>query len=485
MISFYLFRSNVLTAYPLYSREINAMILFMEEIYPKNHQEFLKWFRREEDCWDYLYKLRWPNGFACPICNHDKGWRKRRNLTECTSCHHETSITSGTIFQGTRKPLTLWFNVIWQLVSQKTGSSAQNLKDAMDFGSYQTTWSWLHKLRRAMVRPGRDRLKGEVEVDETFIGGKRSGRRGRGAYGKTLVVVATECLGKRCGRVRFRCIPAASEQYLLPFISDFIEPGSKIITDGWEGYHNLDKSVYPHEIKTIKGSGKQAHDLLPHVHLVDSLVKKWINGTHQGNIDPYHLPSYLDEFAFRFNRRLSTHRGKLFFRLIQQALITSPKPYKEIVKSKPTDGSNSLAQLVKDLNVNDKKVWALKKIRTVDPIVARSVRELSKLEPLKYIKITGDGVVASNIIEGTRNKKPIAKPFHPTAIGIHLIYDFQFKTLEFYEMNSASKGWGEKMVKAALRTLPQDWQPSLVMDCSDGFWDKMKSKYNHLDWLKI
>jgi len=306
----------------------------MDEIYPQTHQNFLDWFKSEDDCWQYLYKLRWPNGFRCLVCQNQKAWHKRRNLFECTNCHHETSITSGTIFQGTRKPLKLWFNVIWLVMSQKTGSSAQNLKDSMGFGSYQTTWTWLHKLRRAMVRRGREKLKGIVEVDETFIGGAREGKSGRGAIGKTLVVVATECLGKKCGRVRFQCIPFASEKYLLPFIDEYVEEGSKVITDGWEGYYNMDADKFQHETKTIKGSGKKAYELLPHVHLIDSLVKKWINGTHQGNIDPYHLPYYLDEFAFRFNRRFSSHRGKLFYRLIQQALTTPPKPYRDMVRSK-------------------------------------------------------------------------------------------------------------------------------------------------------
>lgn len=164
-------------------------------------------------------------------------------------------------------------NVIWHLVSQKTGVSAQNLKESMGFGSYETTWSWLHKLRRAMIRPGRDKLNGVVEVDETFIGGIKEGKRGRGAEGKTLVVVATECLGKKCGRVRFQCIHDASEKNLLAFINDYIEEGSKIITDGWVGYSNIDKKKYEHEVRSIKGSGLQAHDLLPHVHLVDSLLK--------------------------------------------------------------------------------------------------------------------------------------------------------------------------------------------------------------------
>jgi len=459
----------------------------MEELYPKNHPEFVKLFCNEEDCWEYLYKIRWPEGFVCPICNHGKGWRKRRNLIECSSCHHEASITSGTIFHGSRKPLLLWFNVIWQFVSQKTGASATNLKDSMGFGSYQTTWCWLHKLRRAMVRPGRDKLCGEVEVDETVIGGVRPGKRGRGAYGKTLVVVATECLGKKCGRVRFQCIPEASELYLLPFISNFIEPGSKIITDGWLGYNGVGKLGYEHEVRVIKGSGQQAHDLLPHVHLVDSLVKRWINGTHQGNIDPYHLPFYLDEFAFRFNRRLSSHRGKLFFRLIQQALATSPHPYKEIIKvtTKQKNKGNLLSKLIEDLNTDNKQVWALKKIKDIDPLIDQCVRNLSKLSPLRYIKITSDGIIASNQIEGSLNKIPLTKPFHPTVIGIHLIFDFQFKTLEFFEINSATKGWGEEMVKAALNRLPPDWKPTVVMDWSDGFWDKMKELYNHFTWLII
>jgi len=219
------------------------------------------------------------------------------------------------------------FHIMWWVVAQKTGASANNLMDFMGFGSYETAWSWLQKLRRAMVRPERNRLSGEVEVDETFIGGKEigTGKQGRGAETKTLVVVATECIGKQIGRVRFKCIPEASGKYLLQFIEENIEQGSTIITDGWKGYKSLTKSEkYKHEIKVISGSGKEAHELLPHVHLVDSLVKRWINGTHQGSISPKYLSYYLDEFAFRFNRKLSTYRGKLFYRLMQQAVDTPP-----------------------------------------------------------------------------------------------------------------------------------------------------------------
>lgn len=305
------------------------------ERYPKNFQEFLYQFKTEDDCWNYLFEMRWPDGFQCPKCNRDKYWVTGKKLIHCISCGHQASITSGTIFHGTRKPLLLWFHIIWWVVAQKTGASAHNLKDFMGFGSYETAWVWLHKLRRVMVRPDRDKLIGEVEVDETFIGGAEigKGKQGRGAETKTLVVVAAECKGKQIGRVRFRIIPEASGIELLSFIEDNIESGSTIITDGWSGYSSLSQSKhYNHKMKIISGSGQEAHELLPHVHMVDSLVKRWINGTHQGKVSAKHLPYYLDEFAFRFNRKLSTYRGKLFYRLIQQSIATSPKPLNELTK---------------------------------------------------------------------------------------------------------------------------------------------------------
>lgn len=307
-----------------------------QEHYPKDFQEFLVQFKSEEDCWNYIFEIRWPNGFTCPKCNdNNKYWLTEQKLIHCSSCGYQASVTGGTIFHGTRKPLMLWFHIMWWVVAQKTGASANNLMDFMGFGSYETAWSWLQKLRRAMVRPERDKLTGEVEVDETFIGGKEigTGNQGRGAETKTLVVVATECIGKQIGRVRFKCIPTASEIHLLEFIEENIEQGSTIVTDGWIGYNNLiDSEKYKHETRIISGSGKEAHELLPHVHLVDSLVKRWINGTHQGSISPKYLSYYLDEFAFRFNRELSTYRGKLFFRLMQQAVDTPPHPFKKMTK---------------------------------------------------------------------------------------------------------------------------------------------------------
>jgi len=181
------------------------------EQYPRHFQEFLAQFKNENDCWNYIFQIRWPNGFVCPKCSGNKYWLTEQKLIHCSFCGHQSSVTGGTIFHGTRKPLLLWFHIMWWVVAQKTGASANNLMDFMGFGSYETAWSWLQKLRRAMVRPERNRLSGEVEVDETFIGGKEigTGKQGRGAETKTLVVVATECIGKQIGRVRFKCIPGS------------------------------------------------------------------------------------------------------------------------------------------------------------------------------------------------------------------------------------------------------------------------------------
>lgn len=305
------------------------------EFYPRDFQEFLAQFPNETDCWQYLIAIRWPEGYVCLQCHSQKYWLTSKHKIHCSACGKEFSITSGTIFQESKKPLLLWFHIMWWVVAQKTGASAHNLKDFMGFGSYETAWLWLHKLRRAMVRVSREKLTGVVEVDETYIGGEEigTGKQGRGAEEKSLVVVATECIGKQIGRVRFKIIADASGENLMSFIKDNVESGSTVITDGWSGYTSLSQiKEYEHIEKVISGSGKQAHDLLPHVHMVASLVKRWINGTHQGKISAKHLEYYLDEFAFRFNRKLSTHRGLLFFRLMQQAVSNLPSTYNDIIR---------------------------------------------------------------------------------------------------------------------------------------------------------
>jgi len=303
----------------------------MEE-YPRNLAELEATFATEEACRDYLFRLRWPTGFRCPRCGHGKAWPVGRVLFECARCGHQTSVTAATIFQDTHKPLTLWFRAIWWVTSQKTGASALGLQRVLGLGSYQTAWAWLHKLRRAMVRPGRDRLAGRVEVDETYLGGLEEGVRGRQTRKKALIVVAAQEDGAGIGRIRMRRVPDASADSLHPFVLEVVEPGSIVHTDGWEGYTGLDRKGYGHEITPLRGRKGAATALLPRVHRVVSLLKRWLLGTHQGGVSHEHLDDYLDEFTFRFNRRTSRHRGKLFLRLIQQAVAIQPAPYTAMVK---------------------------------------------------------------------------------------------------------------------------------------------------------
>ena len=241
-------------------------------------------------------------------------------------------MTAGTIFQDTRTPLPLWFRAMWVVASQKTGTSARTLQRVLGLGSYQTAWAWLHKLRRAMVRPGRERLAGRVEVDETFVGALEDGVRGRGAVKKTLIVVAAEHKHRAIGRIRLRRVPDASADRLQAFIDEVVEPGSVVHTDGWVGYDRLKAHGYRHRITIVSDHADAAHELLPHVHLVVSLLKRWLLGTHQGAVSPAHLDYYLDEFTFRFNRRRSRHPGKLFYRLVEQAVAIEPAPYRQLVK---------------------------------------------------------------------------------------------------------------------------------------------------------
>lgn len=301
------------------------------EDYPTTLAELETRFGTEKGCRDYLVKLRWPEGFVCPRCRGTTAWTTKRNLLVCAGCEHQASLTAGTIFQDTRKPLTMWFRAIWWVTAQKNGASALGLQRILGLGSYLTAWTWLHKLRRAMVRPGRDRLHGQVEVDETYIGGLEEGVRGRQTETKALVAVACEEDGEAIGRIRLRQIPDASAASLHAFVEEAIQPGSVVHTDGWEGYAGLEAKGYSHQVTVLKRSQKSAAELLPRVHRVVSLLKRWLLGTHQGAVSRAHLDYYLDEFTFRFNRRTSRSRGKLFYRLLQQAMAVEPAPYKAVV----------------------------------------------------------------------------------------------------------------------------------------------------------
>ena len=256
----------------------------------------------------------------------------------CTGCGGRTSVTGSTIFDRTRTPLTVWFAACWLFATGKDGISALSLKRTLEVGSYQTAWAMLHRLRSVLVRPGRDRLAGTVEVDETYIGGEESGLRGGRARGKKVLTgIAVEVREPRgLGRCRMRPLADASAASLHAFVTDHVEPGARVITDGWQGYRGLEKLGYVHDRpsqRAARAQGEDPHELLPAVHRVAALAKRWLLGTHQGSVGNAHMAGYLDEFVFRFNRRRSRRRGMVFYRVLDLAVAHAPVRYKDLIAS--------------------------------------------------------------------------------------------------------------------------------------------------------
>ena len=304
--------------------------------YPRSVGEFGAWFSTDDDCLDYLEWLRWPHGFVCPRCGYAGGWRLGDGRFKCAACDARTSVTAGTIFDRTRTPLTVWFTVCWMFASGKDGISALSVQRTLEIGSYHTAWGMLHRLRSVLVRPGRDRLSGTVEVDETYIGGKEPGLRGGRARGKKVLTgIAVEVQEpKGLGRCRMAPLADASLPSLHAFVTDHVEPGSTVITDAWQGYHGLDKLGYTHDRRSQRAArarGQDPGELLPAVHRVASLAKRWLLGTHQGSADDAHLPAYLNEFVFRFNRRRSHSRGLVFYRVLELAVGHAPVRYRDLI----------------------------------------------------------------------------------------------------------------------------------------------------------
>ena len=304
--------------------------------YPRSTGEFQSWFATDADCLDFVEWLRWPDGFVCPRCGYAGGWATGDGRYKCAGCGARTSVTAGTLFDRRRSPLTVWFTACWMFASQKDGVSALGLQRALEIGSYATAWAMLHRLRSVLVRPGRERLTGTVEVDETYIGGEEPGLPGGRARGKkALVGVAVELRQPRgYGRVRMRILDDASAASLHPFVTDHVEPGATVITDAWQGYRGIERLGYTHDRRSQRAArarGDDPGDLLPGVHRVASLAKRWLLGTHQGSVDPAHLQSYLDEFTFRFNRRRSASRGMIFYRVLELAVDHQPVRYRDLV----------------------------------------------------------------------------------------------------------------------------------------------------------
>jgi len=304
--------------------------------YPRSAGQFQSWFATDADCLDYLDWLRWPGGFVCPRCGHAGGWAVADGRYKCAGCGGRTSVTAGTLFDRRRTPLTVWFTACWMFATGKDGMSALGLQRALEIGSYPTAWAMLHRLRSVLVRPGRERLTGMVEVDETFIGGEEAGLRGGRARGKKVLTgIAVEVTPpKGMGRCRMAPLADASAASLHAFVTDHIEPGATVITDAWQGYRGLEELGYLHNRRSQRAArarGQDPGELLPAVHRVASLAKRWLLGTHQGSVEPAHLPSYLNEFVFRFNRRRSRSRGLVFYRVLQLAIAHDPVRYRDLV----------------------------------------------------------------------------------------------------------------------------------------------------------
>lgn len=313
-------------------------------LFPRDDAEFYARFQDELACLRFLEAIRWPDGFVCPGCGCRDAWLMGTGHRRCVSCRRRTSVTAGTIFAGSRTPLAVWFRAAWKMTSSKGGISAFELHRMLGV-SVQTAWTMLHKYRRAMIRPHRELLSERVQVDEAYVGAPEKGTRGRGVTQKAIVAIAVEVRGKGCGRVRMQRVASLTSENLLGFIEETVAPGwvddrdgndetlhaTIVETDALSIYRPLARTAYEHVVINQAASDDPAHVTMPQVHRVASLLKRWLLGTHQGGVQQRHLDAYLDEFVFRFNRRASRDRGKLFYRLLELAAVHDQTTYRQLV----------------------------------------------------------------------------------------------------------------------------------------------------------
>ena len=302
--------------------------------FPRTLAEFQRRFTTDDECRRYLVDCRWPEGYQCPRCGHAQAYElSTRGLLQCKSCRHQVSVTAGTVLHRTRVPLQLWFSAAYLVTTHTPGFSAVQLQRQLGLTRYETAWTMLQKLRRAMVRPERDRICGTVEVDETYVGGVEEGRRGgrQRDSNKSIVVGAVEVRGRGSGRIRLAVVEDLSAASLVPFVEASVEPGSILLADGWQGYAPLRKT-YDYRPSTV-GNPKKAAKLLPRVHQTFSNLKTWLKGTHHG-VSSKHLPHYVNEFVFRFNRRRKPMAA--FQSLLGLTTQHAPTTHKMLYMADPT-----------------------------------------------------------------------------------------------------------------------------------------------------
>jgi len=305
---------------------------------PTTLPAFMRMFPTDEACADYLFKVRYPDGFVCPVCGSTKAWPAGPLRMMICNNDHKISITAHTVMHRTKQPLTLWFYAAYLVSTLTPGISAVQFQKQLGIGRYETAFNMLHKLRAGLVDPERTPLAGRVEVDEAFVGGREDGKPGRGAVDKTLVVIGVEVVPyaketkkdgpvmvERAGRIRATVIPNAEAATLLPWVQKNVAKGATVFTDGWPSYNGLAALGYTHERVLQTVQGKKTGHYLPMVHLIVSNLKRWLLGTHKGAVLSHHMQAYLNEFVFRFNRRF--WRGPAFTRAL--GLMVSAEDWPE------------------------------------------------------------------------------------------------------------------------------------------------------------
>ncbi|MFH1467378.1 MAG: IS1595 family transposase [Pseudomonadota bacterium] len=306
--------------------------------HPRNLTALRAAYPDNRACLDLLEELRWPEGFICPKCGRHKGIRLVDGRYWCEPCRRRSSVTTATLLQGTRTPLTSWFAAAWHLTS-RDGISAVSLQKLLRLGSYQTAWAMLHRLRAAMGRPGRDRLTGSVEVGLTPLGRMLPGPVRQGATGQALVVIAVELPGTTgLGRCRLRLLPDAGEAGLEAFLRDSVMPGATLVVDKKLSLPQTAGATYRCHIVDAASICGRAGALLPGARRVSGAVQRWLARTHHGAAEADHLQAYLDEFAFRFGRPKSEPRYILFRRLLELAVQVDPITFRSLVADQRTDG---------------------------------------------------------------------------------------------------------------------------------------------------
>lgn len=344
--------------------------------FPTNLKEFNARFGTEEKCRNYLFKVRWPNGFVCPKCGVvGEPWRRQtRDILMCTSCRYECSLKAGTAFHNSKRPLRDWFLAIYYFTDHsKQGTSALGMQRYLGFNNVKAAWIWLHKLRGFTAQE--PRLSGEVEVDDAHLGGYLEGSTpGLGSENKVKAIAAVERRGRGCGRVRFQIVEALDAKSIQPAIRDLIEPGSVLSMDAMTGFFSLAKQGYDLDIRTstdyrakqkaVRGQrGKKMSELhLKRVGLLTALLKRLFICTYQGRVSRKHLQAYLDEYSFRFNRRV--HRDRKpdipmhgFQELLARTTLARSKTYAEVCR-----GNSHPKQIAKMLNIEP---WWLVQERSI------------------------------------------------------------------------------------------------------------------------